>query len=82
MATLSTADIVNTWFVQNLASGPLGRSTDAYNQVHGALPALIAALDAAAAPAPDAASAPAPDATPPAPRGKATAAAPADPAAA
>jgi len=42
---MSTADIVNEWFRERLSSGPLGRSTDAHNQVVGVLPALIAALD-------------------------------------
>lgn len=56
---MSKADIVNSWFAQRLGgSGPLSRDTDAYNQVVGALPDLIAQLDGAdaAAPADDASS--------------------------
>ena len=45
-------DIVNTWFAENCAGGPLARDTEAYNQVVGALPDLIARLTAAAPAAP------------------------------
>jgi hypothetical protein len=44
---MAHADIVNSWFREHLAGGALARSTDAYNQVHTALPALIEALDSA-----------------------------------
>ena len=46
------ADIVDTWFAQRLACGPVAHNTEAYNQVTAALPDLIAALSPAAAPAP------------------------------
>lgn len=42
---MAHADIVNSWFREHLAGGELGRATEAYNQVHSALPALIEALD-------------------------------------
>ena len=42
---MTTAEIVRAWFAERLASGPLARDTDAYNQVFNALPDLIAALD-------------------------------------
>lgn len=48
---MAHADIVNLWFREHLAGGALGQATEAYNQVHGALPALIAALDNIPAPA-------------------------------
>lgn len=41
---MSVADIVNTWFIENCAGGPLARNTEAYNQVVTALPDLIARL--------------------------------------
>lgn len=44
---MAHADIVNSWFREHLAGGSLARSTEAYNQVHGALPSLIEALDSA-----------------------------------
>lgn len=44
---MSKADIVNDWFRQSLAGGPLAQHTPGYNQVIAALPALIARLDAA-----------------------------------
>lgn len=47
---MAHADIVNSWFREHLAGGPLGQSTEAYNQVHMALPVLIATLDGASAP--------------------------------
>jgi len=43
---MSKADLVNEWFRQSLSGGPLARDTEAYNQVVGALPGLIAKLDA------------------------------------
>lgn len=43
---MSHAKIVHTWFRENLAGGALAQSTEAYNQVHNALPKLIEALDA------------------------------------
>ncbi|MGC1300929.1 MAG: hypothetical protein WA840_01020 [Caulobacteraceae bacterium] len=42
---MSTADVVNEWFRQRLANGPLARDTPAYNQVAQALPALISSLE-------------------------------------
>ena len=47
MADITNADLVNDWFRERLASGALARNTEAYNQVSGALPGLIALLDAA-----------------------------------
>lgn len=49
---MSVADIVNTWFTENCAGGPLARDTEAYNQVVGALPDLIARLSPSAPDAP------------------------------
>ena len=49
---MSIADIVNTWFTENCAGGPLARDTEAYNQVVTALPDLTARLTAAAPEAP------------------------------
>lgn len=49
---MATADIVNTWFRERLANGPIARDTPAYNQLFEALPDLVSRLDAAAAPAP------------------------------
>jgi hypothetical protein len=40
----SVANVVNTWFSERLASGPLARDTPAYNQVVSALPDLISRL--------------------------------------
>lgn len=48
---MSVRDTINDWFRTRLASGPLARDTEAYNQVMGALPDLIARLDPADAPA-------------------------------
>jgi len=45
----ANADTVNEWVRTKLAGGALARNTEAYNQVMGALPALIASLDAFAA---------------------------------
>lgn len=45
---MSTADIVNSWFSEKLAGGPLAQSTAAYNQAREALPVLIERLEAAA----------------------------------
>jgi hypothetical protein len=45
---MSTADIINSWFRDRCAGGPLGRDTEAYNQVAEALPDLIARVEAAA----------------------------------
>lgn len=42
---MSVRDTINEWFRTHLASGPLARDTEAYNQVRGALPDLIAQLD-------------------------------------
>jgi hypothetical protein len=47
---MSVRDTVNEWFRTRLASGPVARDTEAYNQVVGALPALIAQLDPAEVP--------------------------------
>lgn len=44
---MAHADIINSWFREHLAGGSLARSTEAYNQVHGALPSLIESLDSA-----------------------------------
>ena len=52
---MTTTDIVNSWFRDRIASGAVARDTEAYNQVHAALPDLIGRL----APAADAESAPA-----------------------
>ncbi len=49
---MSVADIVNSWFTENCAGGPLARDTEAYNQVVAALPDLIARLTPAAPDAP------------------------------
>lgn len=49
MATTDTSDIVNGWFTDRLAGGPLARDTLAYNQVVNALPDLIERLGASAA---------------------------------
>lgn len=46
---MDTTTIVNEWFREKLACGPLARDTEALNQVHSALPALIARLAPAAA---------------------------------
>lgn len=43
------SDIVNSWFREKLAGGPLAQSTEAYNQAHEALPSLIERLEAATA---------------------------------
>lgn len=43
---MAHADIVNSWFREHLAGGALGQATEAYNQVHNALPMLIEALKA------------------------------------
>lgn len=45
---MPVADIVKSWFTENCAGGPLARDTEAYNQVVGALPDLIARLTDAA----------------------------------
>jgi hypothetical protein len=42
---MSHANIVHTWFRENLAGGALAQNTEAYNQVHNALPKLTEALD-------------------------------------
>lgn len=56
----TNADIVNGWFADRLANGPIARNTEAYNQAQSALTDLITRLDAATAPAPaDAAATPA-----------------------
>lgn len=50
---MTIADTINTWFAEQIATGPIARSTDAYNQALAAKEALIAALDTPApAPAP------------------------------
>lgn len=41
---MPVTDIVNTWFRDTCAGGPLARNTEAYNQVIQALPELIARL--------------------------------------
>ena len=45
--TPATADIVNEWFRERIATGAIGRHTEAYNQASAALPDLIARLAAA-----------------------------------
>lgn len=55
---MSSRSIVDTWFRERLAGGPVARDTPAYNQVRDALPDLIARLDAAS-PAPSPAPSPA-----------------------
>lgn len=45
---MTTADIVNSWFSEKLAGGPLAQSTAAYNQAREALPVLIERLETAA----------------------------------
>ncbi|MDE1914741.1 MAG: hypothetical protein KGJ57_17420 [Sphingomonadales bacterium] len=50
---ITTADTVNSWFRERLATGAIARSTEAYNQAVAALPDLIARLTPAdPAPAP------------------------------
>jgi hypothetical protein len=49
---MSVRDTVNEWFRQRLATGALGRDTEAYNQVVAALPELIEQLEPGADPAP------------------------------
>lgn len=46
---MSVSDIVNSWFREKLAGGPVAQSTEAYNQAQAALPVLIERLEAAAA---------------------------------
>ena len=41
---MPVTDIVNAWFRDTCAGGPLARDTEAYNQVITALPDLIARL--------------------------------------
>ena len=48
---MNTADIVNSWFREKLAGGPLAQNTEAYNQAREALPVLIERLETATAPA-------------------------------
>ena len=51
----TTADIVNIWFSERLATGAIARNTEAYNQAAAAVTELIARLSPAPAPAADAA---------------------------
>ncbi len=44
---MSNAAIVAAWFRDKIATGDIARYTPAYNQASAAVPALIAALDAA-----------------------------------
>ena len=55
MSKTPHAETVNEWFREHLATGALGRATDAYNQVVTALPALIKRLESGAPGAPAAA---------------------------
>jgi hypothetical protein len=48
---MTPQEIVNAWFGERLANGPLARDTEAYNQVYAALPDLVSRLTPAA-PAP------------------------------
>ncbi len=41
---MSVRDTINTWARERLSGGALARDTEAYNQVHGALPELIEIL--------------------------------------
>jgi len=59
---MTPAEIVNAWFQERLRGGPLGRDTEAFNQVNAALPDLIARLTPPAAPAPEPETPPAPPA--------------------
>ena len=41
---MAISDITNSWFADHMATGPIARYTEAYNQAVEAMPALIAAL--------------------------------------
>jgi len=56
---MSTTDTINDWFRERIACGAVARDTEAYAQVLGALPDLVARLDP---PAPEPAAYPAPKA--------------------
>jgi hypothetical protein len=51
---MSNAEIVNAWFHEKIANGPIARDTPAYNQAFAAKADLIARLDAVSASSEDA----------------------------
>ena len=44
---MTIADTVNTWFAEQIATGPIAQNTEAYNQALAAKDALIVLLDSA-----------------------------------